>query len=192
MPKRVRTSGWGAFWQRQLEGKGPFYCAYCQLEFRPKNPKYVTFCSQQCAFDYKATPRFEAIKYNECRICGVLYTYHGVAKSVYCSLACFKVQRRLEAYNRSKAKNDSTWRKCLACGQEFVRLYGTKMRFCSESCSDLHQKYRERYRVYLEGAKYGVKYPSVYMDIVRLIREINREVNHAYNPGGWRYDANPK
>lgn len=93
-----------------------YICKNCGKKFTPRASTVATYCSRECAFEYKSihTGRY-------CKECGK--ELKG-GQRVYCSNEC---------------ENNSNTKLCVQCGAEFIS-YIPGAKFCSDICRNNHIK----------------------------------------------------
>lgn len=92
----------------------PITCATCGAEFYRNPASKPKYCSRPC---YEAGKRASNTK--PCKVCGKVF-YHPHWQTVYCSMACSAVRRRIP-------------RTCRTCGGTFFS-HKPKQKFCGRAC----------------------------------------------------------
>lgn len=138
------------------EANPGFNCKNCAKSFRPKNVRYTTFCSRECAFAYKKAnakkPEERRDYHLRCVVCGTQF-YSKMPYKKYCSYKCSR-----DNANRIIRGRTIVWvYDCTVCGQvcaskSKAAQYCCKCRKRIEKIKGHHRK-RSRY--------YGVEYQSV-------------------------------
>lgn len=125
-------------------------CKNCGKEYLPKAVDRTTFCSRECAFEYKSNnkkPKEHKAKdptvySKECAVCGTPFktTY---SNQKYCSKDCGKVV--VSNNQKAKHRNDfvPTDAICQNCGKVFTTTYGESKVYCSTECK---RNYANHYR----------------------------------------------
>lgn len=124
-------------------------CNGCGKQFHPRDARYSTYCSRECAFAHKAgeqhhhfrpdkKAKFSRVYIKHCEKCAGLFVARQ-STTKYCSDPC----RKLIACQKDRARQqendfrDRTERRCKGCGKVFIPgVYGDKRRLlCSEKCA---------------------------------------------------------
>lgn len=145
-------------------GRKNHNCQYCGKDFMPKGSDRTTFCSRECAFEWRRQVGFEIT----CVLCGQLFTSGMVISTKCqsckdaeilpmseceicgqpcnrrdaktCSDECRKVRASRRRRVQSESKKELRPRECSHCKQEFIPEYGNKRRvFCSDKCLHCYQ-----------------------------------------------------
>ena len=127
-----------------------YVCKQCGKEFKPKAKDRITFCSRECAFDFKHDHIKPKIKPEPkkiecvCVICGKRFENNRRCK--LCSNECRKELARRKTYKHNYESKALKPHRCKECGLEFIPEYGNKRRsFCSDEC--MHRSQKRDYHV---------------------------------------------
>lgn len=163
----------------KLRKRSPTLCRNCSKTYLPKTPSRISFCSRECAFEYKSThakgrPRFCTISFYNCSICTSPFARHRTNKnsrSKVCK-ACSPIRKKLQQelfkasaqYKRilaaKREKNRSKQaisRICIRCGKAFtctLRRWAAK--YCARKCARKAQKRTREYHKRAKGGKISV------------------------------------
>ncbi len=119
-------------------------CKGCGESFAPRDMRYSTYCSRECAFENSSRWHFgehqgahTKISFCECRQCGRQLISRRPRG--YGSDGCRKATANAKAvaYNKATYLRDRSERQCQECGITFAPVYGDKrVRYCTVVCSD--------------------------------------------------------
>lgn len=137
--------------EKKRRQRRPRICKNCGIEFVPKRADAVTFCSRDCAFDYRAKLAEERRRLLEeerrkqriktCKHCGK--EFEGVAQQVYCSAEC----RYRASYVPARERNEFVAKQCKHCGKIFTtNFYAEAREFCSKECAKRHMRRNSKAR----------------------------------------------
>lgn len=151
-------------------------CKMCGNIFSPKRRKYSTFCSRDCAFEYRRIPpevrqkredekirnrlweRMKPLPFRDCDVCKTDFRPTKPSQRICCD-ECEKKQGRDRAREYSIAKHYASIkpRSCKQCERSFTPEYGDKHRqLCSDRCANRFYRAgcKVRKRLRITGAQY--------------------------------------
>ncbi len=107
-------------------------CQHCGIEYKPKAFDRITFCSRQCSFDAKHSPKYSTVFAGFCKGCGGAFVSRR--KKSYCGESC-----QPKTVWESIAPAEKT---CSTCGKLFAPEFtgGGLGSFCGDECRDEARK----------------------------------------------------
>lgn len=130
-------------YKRQHPNNPECVCKNCGKTFTPKASDRITYCSRECAFEYKKANARGKAPYSArpkkqfvCVICGSMFESH-CSSAKYCGDEC----RRIAGLIQSHTNKYSTPRECKWCEKIFIPDMNAKTyAYCCEEHRDLAKK----------------------------------------------------
>lgn len=142
-------------------------CQNCQKSYLPKEKNRSTYCSRDCAFQYRMERRannpFTPVCFKPCRVCNRPFNAMPSTRAA-CSDVCEKKFAALVAQQSGRARHNSTSLevKCKACELFFSPLYGHSLAsFCSVCAIEQATLNKRIAKMVRRARKYGAMYEPV-------------------------------
>lgn len=164
----------------------PCICKNCEKEFRPKMPDRTTFCSRECAYEYRSAHKNpkkskakEPTAYSkQCAFCGTSFetTYKN---QIYCSSKCRDMVTSSKQKTKKRDEFAPTSIACQNCGKTFATTFMGSKLYCSDECKRNHANhYRDIYR------RHKLKENGTIQWDITLKKLIKRDKNICHICGG--------